>query len=110
MKRLGVTNKSMLARFVMLANTLEIPITIGEHRSLKNDITFPKALTIAGPNHHGEVFTILKRDGMWQIQAIDEAGKPKGVTPWLPTKKMDDAMDFALMLYKNIKERDQVLA
>lgn len=111
MKRLGVTNKNILAKFVGLANATKLPVYLESASKLARDNNFPKMTTLVDKDYSGDFFVIEKRNGLWQVQKIDaELGKVTGITPWLPTKKMDDALDFTMAFIAVLKERDQVLA
>lgn len=103
-KRMGITNKNILALFVKLANELDWPIYVEYYDRLKKDKNFPEMKTFV--NQADDFYQIEKQNGQWQIQYVEEIDV-KPVTPWIGSKKFEDHLEFSIGLAKEIKKRGQ---
>lgn len=104
-KRIGVTNKNILALFVRLANELEWPIYLEHYDRLKKDRNFPEMNTYVGDQQDG-FYQLEKRNGQWQVQFVEDIDVVP-VTKWVGTKKFEENLDFALEIAREIKKRGQ---
>lgn len=104
-KRMGVTNRNVLALFVRLANELGWPIYLEYYDRLKKDKNFPAMNTYVGDQPDG-FYQLEKQNGQWQIQFVDDIDV-KPVTQWTHTKKFEENLEFSLDVVREIKKRGQ---
>lgn len=107
MKRFGITNKNIVAKFVEAANKLDWPVYINRYKLLERDELFPeiKFLAKEGLDDYGHYYQLEKQNGRWQIQKVDTSGVFP-VTGWLSTRPFIAGLTMVADIIE--EKRDQV--
>ena len=109
MKRLGFTNKMVLANFVELANAMGWNVYIPFYKYLKKDPYFPVVKNpVESINDVQQFFKVEKNNGRWQIQKHDR-GVVHGVTDWTTTRMFLNSLDLMQNIGKEKREQGRTL-
>lgn len=104
MKRVGVTNKNILAKFIHLAKLKDWPVVVPHADTLKRDKLFPKFNSVS-LDTYGYFYQVEKQNGNWQIQRVDYDGV-KEVSNWMGTRKFETMLENVITI-QEIEKRDQ---
>lgn len=104
MKRLGNSNKAILAKFAKFAELKNWPAHFVDAKKLQKDRLFPK-VQIISIDTYGHYYQVEKRNGKWQIQRVDFEGQ-KAVSAWMGTRKFETMLDNVITI-QEIEKRDQ---
>lgn len=104
MKRVGVANKNILAKFIQLAKLKDWPVSVPHANTLKKDKLFPPFNSV-DLDTYGYFYQVEKQNGNWQIQRVDFDG-PLPVSNWMGTRKFETMLENMITI-QEIEKRDQ---